>query len=213
MRDGFLLKLLLIRHGQSVANSKGRWQGQMDSPLTDRGREQARALARRLVREGWSVSAIHTSDLSRAAETAEILGSALQAPLFLDERLREYDIGKLTGLDRFEVEDLYPDVWRALGQSPAWPAIPGEEGNGAFLRRIVSALDEIRSTHGQEQVVVVVTHGRTLSMILAHLLEIDPDRHTPFRFGNTSFSVVEIHPHRNLLSCLNDLCHLEHDLR
>ena len=207
------MKLLLIRHGQSVANSEGRWQGHLDSPLTDRGREQARALARRLVREGWSVSAIHTSDLSRAAETAEILGSALQAPLFLDERLREYDIGKLTGLNRGEVETLYPDVLRALDQSPVWPALPGEEGNEAFLGRIVSALDDFRSTHNQEHVVVVVTHGRTLAMILAHLLGLDPDRHTPFRFGNTSFSVVELHPHRSLIVCLNDLGHLEQGLR
>jgi broad specificity phosphatase PhoE len=207
------MKLLLIRHGQSVANSEGRWQGQLDSPLTDRGREQARALARWLVREGWSVSVIHTSDLGRAAETARILGSALQAPLFLDERLREYDIGMLTGLDRGEVEHLYPDIWHALDQSPVWPAMPGEEGNDAFYRRVVSALDDIRSTHDQEQAVAVVSHGRTLGMILAHLLEIDPDRQTPFRFGNTSFSVVEFHPHRNLLACLNDLCHLEHGLR
>ncbi len=57
------MKLLLIRHGQSVANSEGRLQGHLDSPLTDRGRAQARALARRLVREGWSVSSIHTSNL------------------------------------------------------------------------------------------------------------------------------------------------------
>lgn len=207
------MKLLLIRHGQSVANSEGRLQGQLDSPLTDRGREQARALARRLVREGWSVSAIHTSDLGRAAETAEILGAALQAPLFLDERLREYDIGMLTGLVQSEIEHLYPGIWHALHRSPVWPAMPGEEGNDAFCRRIVSALDDIRSTHDQEQVVAVVSHGRTLGMILAHLLEIDPDRRMPFRFGNTSFSVVELHPHRNLLTCLNDLCHLGHGLR
>lgn len=66
------MKLLFIRHGESVANTEGRLQGQMDSPLTDLGREQAHALARRLVRECWPVSSIHSSDLRRAAETAEI---------------------------------------------------------------------------------------------------------------------------------------------
>ena len=207
------MNLLLIRHGQSVANSEGRLQGQLDSPLTDQGREQARALAHRLVREGWPVSAIHTSDLRRAAETAKLLGSALQAPLFLDQRLREYDVGMLTGLNEDEIKHMYPEIWHALVHSPRWPAIPGEEGNHAFQKRIVSMLDDIRSNHDQDGSVAVVSHGRTLGMILAQLLGIDPDRRTTFRFGNTSLSVVELHSHRVVLASLNDLHHLGHGLR
>ena len=207
------MQLLLIRHGQSVANAEGRLQGIMDSPLSDLGREQARALARRLVGEGWSLSAIHTSDQSRAAETAEILGAALGAPVFPDERLREYDIGVLTGLAFADVERLHPDIGQALRQSPVWPAIPGEEGGEAFIGRIVSVLEDIRSAQGGGQAVAVVSHGRTLSMILAYLVELDPDRRTPFVFGNTSLSVVEFHPHRILLTSLIDLCHLGDGLR
>lgn len=206
------MQLLLIRHGQSVANTEGRLQGQMDSPLSDLGREQALALARRLMREGWSLSAIYTSDLSRAAETAEILGAALGAPVFPEARLREYDVGFLTGLVAADVESLHPDIWHALRSSPVWPAIPGEEGEEAFAARIVSVLDDIRSVPDQEQAVALVSHGRTLSRILAHLLEIDPARRTPFVFGNTSLSVVELRPHRTLLICLNDLCHLRDGL-
>lgn len=207
------MQLLLIRHGQSVANSENRLQGTMDSPLSDLGREQAHALARRLVREGWSLSAIHTSDLSRAAETAQILAAALGAPVFLDERLREYDVGLLTGLVAADVERQHPDLWQALHHSPVWPAIPGEEGAEAFIGRIASVLDDIRTVTGQGQAVALVSHGRTLSMILAHLLQLDPDRRTPFVFGNTSLSVVEVRPHRILLTSLNDLCHLGDGLR
>ncbi|MFN2242090.1 MAG: histidine phosphatase family protein [Anaerolineae bacterium] len=207
------MRLLLIRHGQSVANAENRLQGIMNSPLSELGREQAHALARRLVREGWSLSAIHTSDLSRAAETAEILGMALGAPVLLDERLREYDVGLLTGLAAADVERLHPDIWQALRQSPVWPAIPGEEGAEAFISRIASALDDVRTVNGEGQAVALVSHGRTLSMILAHLLELDPDRRTPFAFGNTSLSVVEFRPHRILLTSLNDLCHLGDGLR
>jgi broad specificity phosphatase PhoE len=208
-----LTKVLLIRHGQSVANSEGRLQGCLDSPLTERGREQAHALARRLVREGWSVSAIHASDLVRAAETAAILGGALQAPLLLDERLREYDVGVLTGLNESEIKDLYPEIWHTLRHSPEWPAIPGEEGSHAFRQRITSVLDNIRSNHDRDGAVAVVSHGRTLSMLLAQLLGIDHDRRMMFRFGNTSLSVVELYSYRVMLASLNDLCHLEHSLR
>ena len=207
------MKLLLIRHGQSVANLEGRLQGCLDSPLTDRGREQARALAHRLVCEGWLVSAIHTSDLGRAAETAEILGAALRAPLSLDERLREYDVGVLTGLKEGEIKDRYPEIWHTLRHSAEWPAILGEEGDRAFRQRVASVLDNIRANHDQDGSVAVVSHGRTLSMILAQLLGIDHDQRMLFHFGNTSLSVVELYSHRVMLASLNDLCHLDHDLR
>lgn len=207
------MRLLCIRHGQSVANNEGRFQGQLDSPLTDLGREQARALARRLVCEGWSLSAIHTSDLSRAAETAQILGDALRAPVFPDERLREHDVGILTGLTLAQIEQQYPEIRRALHHDPVLPVIPGEESQDAFCLRVVSMLDQIRSSHSGEQAVAIVSHGRTLGMILVHLLGLDPDRRMPFRFGNTSLSVVELYPHRNLLASLNDLCHLDDGLR
>ena len=207
------MKLLCIRHGQSVANTEGRLQGQMDSPLTDLGREQARALARRLVREDWSLSAIHTSDLSRAAETAQILGEVLRAPVFPDERLREHDVGILTGLTLAQIEQQYPEITCALHHDPLWPVIPGEEGKETFLERVVSMLDQLCSSYGQEQAVAVVSHGRTLGMMLVHLLGLDPDQRIPFRFGNTSLSLVEVYPHRSLLASLNDLCHLDDGLR
>ena len=206
------MKLLFIRHGESVANTEGRLQGQMDSPLTDRGREQAHALARRLARERWPVSSIHSSDLCRAADTAGILGAALDAPVFLDERLREYDVGVLAGLTRADIEQQYPELWRMSRQSPIWPAVPGEEGNEAFGQRIASVLDDIRSAHEDEQVIAVVSHGRTLGMMLMYLLGIDLGRRTPFRFGNASLTVLEVRPHANVLACLNDMCHLNNDL-
>jgi broad specificity phosphatase PhoE len=205
------MNLLLIRHGESVANTEGRLQGQMDSPLTKQGREQAHALARRLVRERWPVSSIYSSDLCRAADTAAILGAALQAPVLLDERLREYDVGVLAGLTRADIEQQYPELWRMSRQSPIWHAVPGEEGNEAFSQRITSVLDDIRSTHEDEQVIAVVSHGRTLGMMLMYLLGIDLGRRTPFRFGNVSLTVVEVRPHANVLACLNDMCHLNND--
>jgi broad specificity phosphatase PhoE len=133
-------------------------------------------------------------------------------PVVPDARLREYDVGVLTGLVAADVERLHPDIWHALRSSPIWPAIPGEEGEQAFAARVVSVLDDIRTVPDHERAVALVSHGRTLSRILAHLLEIDPNRRTPFVFGNTSLSVVELRPHRTLLICLNDLCHLRDGL-
>ncbi len=134
------MNLLLIRHGESIANTEGRMQGHFDSPLNDRGREQARALAARLVREGRPVAAVYASDLSRAAETAEILAAGLAAPLHLDARLREYDVGVLAGVIWGEVEFLYPEFWREMHQSDEYVRFPGQEDNEPFRVRLVEAL-------------------------------------------------------------------------
>jgi broad specificity phosphatase PhoE len=206
------MKLLLIRHAQSVANSQRRWQGQFDSPLTDHGRTQARALAGRLLREEWAVSALYASDLSRAAETAQILATHLGAPLVLDERLREYDIGVLTNLTWPEIETRYPEIGHGLRHSQKWMAVPGEEGNAVFYRRMVEILDCIQSWHKDSEAVAVVSHGGSLAMILAHLLGLEPRRPLPFRFGNTSLSIVEFATRGPILVCLNDTCHLDDDL-
>lgn len=207
------MKLLLVRHAESVANSEGRWQGHFDSPLTGRGRRQAGALAGRLLREQWAVSAFYASDLSRAAETAEILAARLDAPLVLDERLREYNIGVLTNLNWQEIETRYPEIWHGLRHTREWVPVPGEEGNDVFYRRLVAVLDDVRSRHEDGQVVAMVSHGGSLGMILAHLLDLEPRRPLPFRFGNTSLSLIEFSLRGPILVFLNDTCHLDGDLR
>ena len=203
------MKLLLIRHGESIGNTEGRLQGQFDSPLSDRGREQARALAGRLLREGHAIAAIYASDLSRAAETAEILAAGLAVPVVLDARLREYHIGLLTGVVWREVEFLYPELWHQIHQADAWVPVPGEEGNEAFHARLAAALAGIQARHEEGDTVAVLAHGGSLGMLLAQLLGMDPRRPLPFRFGNASLSVVEVIRKRLRLTLMNDTCHLD----
>jgi broad specificity phosphatase PhoE len=207
------MKLLLIRHGQSVANTEGRLQGQLDSPLTELGRNQARALARRLAREEWSISVVYASDLSRTAETAEILAGDMGAPVVLDERLREHDIGPLTGIVWREIESLYPDIWHSLHYDAEWTDIPGTEGYEALRSRLAAMLADIQARHGEDETVMVVSHGGSLSMFLVEILNMERRRPSPFRFGNASLSVVELRPRGPGLVCLNDTCHLDGDLR
>jgi broad specificity phosphatase PhoE len=203
------MRFLFIRHGLSIANAQGRLQGQFDSPLSEQGREQSQALGRRLVQEERNVSAIYASDLSRAAETAEILASSLDVPVILDERLREYGFGVLTGVVWRDVEHLHPEIWRAYYERHEWGPIPGEEGNEAFHTRLAAALTDIHTGHGEEDAVAVVTHGGSLGMIMASLLGMARARPHPFRFGNASLTVVELGPRGWVLSCLNDTCHID----
>ncbi|MBX6395401.1 MAG: histidine phosphatase family protein, partial [Alicyclobacillaceae bacterium] len=87
--------ICLVRHGETVWNREQRLQGHQDIPLTDKGREQARAVARRLSTEPWDL--VYSSDLSRARETAEIIAKHCGVRVVTDPRLRERFYGRFEG--------------------------------------------------------------------------------------------------------------------
>jgi broad specificity phosphatase PhoE len=140
--------LLLVRHGETDWNAEGRLQGHTDRPLNEFGRRQAKELAEQLAGEG--ADAIYASDLARAKETAEIVGSRLGLPVVIDADLREKNWGTwegLTGDERIGVE--------YVGEST-------EEHRD----RVMGAVRRIVERHPRQRV-VVVTHGGSLRRIQA----------------------------------------------
>src|SRR5690349_5518570 len=105
-------RLLIWRHGQTDHNVSGIWQGQLDTALSDTGREQAQAAA--AVLATYEPVAIVSSDLSRAAETAEALASRLGLTVRHDERLREIHAGEWQGMTAGDVADQFPEQQAAL---------------------------------------------------------------------------------------------------
>ena len=158
--------LLLVRHGETDWNAQHRWQGHADVPLNARGREQAQRLAEELASQG--VDAIYASDLSRARDTAEIVGERLGVPVVLDPDLREIDVGSREGLTGEEVGDAPWDGERDVRH--------GE--------RTLRAVRTIAERHPGQRV-VVVSHGGSLRRIQEHIhAEIDG------WFGNCSVWAV-----------------------
>ena len=202
------MELLLIRHGESLGNLEKRIQGQAEYPLTQKGRDQALSLARRLRREKRAIGTVYASDQSRAASTAEILGAELVVPVHLDARLREYDAGVLNGLVFDDLETLYPDIWRAWTTSPEWVEFPGSEGTESFHARLAALLSDVLEHHSDGECVALVSHGGSLGMLLTHILGIDVHRPTPFFFDNASLSIVRFTPRGPRLSLMNDTSHL-----
>ena len=157
------MTLLLIRHGESEGNVRGLIQGQRDEPLTDRGREQAAAVAARLKADGGA-DRIVSSPLGRALQTAEAIGSALDLPVMTDDRLMEYDFGELSGLTVSEAHERYPDrSWLADRGDRPRDMLPGEEGWSSFDTRIAAAFAELMALDGQT---IVVTHGGVIMAAL-----------------------------------------------
>ena len=148
-----------MRHGQSVWNAEGRWQGHADPPLSALGVEQAAAAADAV----GAVDAIVASDLERAFATASIVAERLGVgPVRPDPGLRERDAGVWTGLTRAEIDDRWPG-YLLDGRRPV-----GFELDDAILGRVLAALLTIHATH-PGQIVLAVAHGGVIRAVERHL--------------------------------------------
>lgn len=154
------MRLLLLRHSQTAWNREGRFQGQLDIPLDERGCQQARMLKAAFSAE--SLDMIYTSDLSRALETAAIV-SANRFPVQTDERLREMNYGVFQGLTLTEMQTRYPESFAAW--QPERRCVPPEgETVAALAGRVGEFLASVRES--QVRTALVVSHGETLQMLV-----------------------------------------------
>jgi broad specificity phosphatase PhoE len=154
-------EVLLVRHGETDDNAADRFQGRIDTPLNDRGREQSRALADELAGEG--LLALYTSPLARARETAEIIGERLGLQPVLDPRLMEADAGTWSGRLYSEIvaDDAAAFVaWRARRPGFRFPG--GGESVEEQAARVAAAL---RDVGAGPLPALVVTHGGTIRAV------------------------------------------------
>lgn len=205
------LKLLFIRHAQSIGNQEKRMQGHGSFELSVLGQQQAEKLARRLVAEGWHPTHVYSSPLKRAAQTTEILmqqlaTAALPAavsdlidsdtltdaaesshpPLqvqYADE-LREFQNGIFQGLTWDEAVEQYPDFCQKLEVSPDWIPIPGAESLQAARDRAERFIQHVLHTHRNGDHLWVITHSWILQHLVAALL--GSDRSWRLRASNTA---------------------------
>jgi probable phosphoglycerate mutase len=200
-------ELLIIRHGETEANLQGRWQGHGDSPLTECGLAQAKAIGKRLTTHRFS--SLYSSDLGRARNTAKIIAKHTGHKIVLDKRLREKDVGIFQGLTVEEAERLYPDEWRLYKNFASDYAIPNGESSQQRLERAISCLEDIGSRHPSESI-VVVTHGGVLNDLLRHTLGIPPDSPRRFKIPNASLNIFLFTHQGWILSTWGDINHLNH---
>jgi broad specificity phosphatase PhoE len=199
-------RLLLIRHGESTWNREHRIQGQLDPPLSDRGRHQASLLARRL--SARRPEAIYSSDLKRAMETAAPIEKATGLAAQPMAELREVFLGEWEGLHNEELVERYPDAWAKWTVEPSWDLVPGGEAGDEFEARVVSAVDAVvkRHPHGEA---ILVTHGGVIQVALHHVVGRPSRGLFPFRISNASITVIEKREGRLVIAGVNDVGHLE----
>ncbi len=182
-------RLVLIRHGETNWNREGRYQGQADPPLNERGRAQARALIEPLRRLGLDL--LYSSTLRRAWETAQILAQGLGIPVIPEPRLKEIHQGAWQGMLVTEIQKRYPDLFRAWQERPWDVRPPGGETLAQVQQRVYQAVDDIVARH-RGQTVGLVTHRLPIALLLIRYQGLDPQRVRQVPIANAQWHLIEI---------------------
>ncbi|NNJ09148.1 histidine phosphatase family protein [Chloroflexales bacterium ZM16-3] len=201
------MRIIFVRHGETPWNVTLQYQGQVNVPLNERGRAQARLTAERLARLG--VDAFYTSDTARAAETAGIIGDALGIRPTPMPELREIDVGQWEGLTPEELYRRFPDHMAEYERDPARTVRLGGESYAQLQARALVALGKIYDAHRPGDVIVAVSHGGTIRALLCHVIGLELANFGKMWLDNGSLTEIRYGSHGWRLVRLNDAAHLE----
>jgi len=159
--------VVIIRHGQSQGNAEGRFGGHTDTPLSPRGRRQAQATAKALAIEEFS--AIYSSDLPRAIETASPLAKLTGVSLDTTDALRERSVGVMEGLTFEDAAEQHPEQYQALLRRDFEHVLLGGESYRQTLDRASRKLDEAIEQHKGGRI-ALFAHTGTICILILHLM-------------------------------------------
>ncbi|XP_010028273.2 phosphoglycerate mutase-like protein 4 [Eucalyptus grandis] len=181
-------EIVVVRHGETDWNADGRFQGTLDVELNEIGRRQATAVGERLSREG-KISAIYSSDLKRAFDTANLIAAACGGlEVIKDPGLRERNFGELQGLQQHVAASVFPEAYKALQSQKTDQEIPGGgESIDQVYQRCTTCLRNISMKHKGERV-IAVTHGGVLRTLHARAC---PNQES-VKFLNTSVNIFHL---------------------
>lgn len=202
-------RVFLIRHGETLWNKDMRFQGHMDIPLSEKGLEQAKALSCRL--SGKKISAVYSSDLIRAVDTAHLVAEPHGLEVTKVSALREINFGDWEGLTYNEIRERYGELINNWWKNPLKTNIPGGEGLSDLVNRLVPATREIIERHMGEQV-AIVCHGGPVKTLIGLTLDMDLNKYWKISQYNTALNILEFPDWENgLVVLLNDHNHLSED--
>lgn len=182
------MELVFVRHAESIWNAEGRWQGQSDVPLSERGRGEIALAAARLGAERFD--RVVASDLGRALETARGIAAASGLEVETDAALREMNLGAWCGLLHAEVEARFKEELRALVRGEPMRIGGTGETLPEFGARVLSAVARIVAEGGDDDRVLVVTHGGVVRAVLLAMLDL-AGQHRPL-VGSTNTAVTRV---------------------
>ncbi len=200
--------VIMVRHGQARNNVERMLAGRMDGvPLTPEGVRQAERAAKMLASAG--VSAIYSSPIKRAAETARMISEECGVPVTVDERLTEIDMGKFTGMTFEEVVSGHDDIFAKFYGGDVEIAHKGVETFEQVRRRVTGIVSEVVSGGGDAAAgsgggadsndddngnAVLVTHMDPIKAMLGEIAGISPERLLRAEIANAALNVFRREP-------------------
>ncbi len=201
--------LFAVRHGETEWNSIEKYQGHLDSPLTDNGIKQAQLLANGLIAK--NIDLLYSSDLGRALQTAKIIAKKISLPIHSDARLRERHLGLIQGLTKKEFAEKYPQEAALFNTGDPDYIVPGGESARQRFRRCLDCAEDL-ARHNLGQRILIVAHGGVLSSFFYQATNTpltEPRRFSLFNASINAFSISAGQWHLNTwgeithLSCLS----------
>lgn len=198
--------VVFVRHGESVRQSEpGDDHDSFDTPLSERGRSQANAVAERL--SGRSIDSLYSSPLKRAHETAEIVAEETGLDVSVDEDLREVDIDHSRAMKAMEDESFLENLDNKIPSMEdfRWGALDFAESSESLRQRVESTVDSIVENHPGETL-VIFSHTGVINTYLTSCIGLDSDFLTlP---AHTSLSTIRTLDDRRVVVTVNDYSHL-----
>ena len=205
------LSVWVVRHGETEENCRGVIQGQGTGVLSRQGLWQMARTAEHLYRVKFS--AIYSSDLPRAMESAQIIQAAGHSECEIQSAwaLREWHLGVLEGLTRDECQARYPKVWQDVCTPGVNAVVPGGETRQALGKRVNDFLDELAAKHQPGEKILLVTHGGAIRMMLRRVVGELLDGNRDGAIANASVSRFHYYPASRAwqLMAWNNIDHLE----
>ena len=199
------MQIILVRHGETMANKAQLVLGTSDVPLTELGRDQAKAAAQKISLMEPSPTFLFSSPYQRAKETAGYISNVIGLePIFVDG-LKEMNSGEMEGIKASEMDDKYPEYMKNWRRDHSTARPPGgetlEEVHSRAWKSILNIFNEY-----DEPVVVVVAHLFPIQGILCNVLGIKSNNFEKLVIDLGSLSSIEIQSHSYRLLRMNDIC-------
>lgn len=196
----------LVRHGETVYNKEGRFQGCLDVPLSAEGERQASKVAARLGEE--KVEAVYSSRLKRAYRTANLIAAPHGLPVRIIDGMEEMGFGRWEGKSFFDLEEDEKDAAKSWFNDPVTNVIPEGEAISQFQQRINQAYHKLlEEVNGKDT--VLVTHGGVIKVILVSILGVSLSMLPRLYVSLCSLTVVRYFNGLPLLTLFNDTCYLD----
>ncbi len=203
-----MTRLYLVRHGETLWNSSGKYQGVTDIPLSEEGHRQADVLAERFVK--LDLDKIYSSPLSRAYDTAKRVADKKNIDVISDWHFREINFGEWEGHTVPELKEKYGRPYLDFLDNPYEMPFPGDGALKTVQKRVEEGMESILGEN-EDKNIMIVSHGGIVRLSIMSLMELDGSFYRKLWIDNTGITRIDLKEGRRILVSLNDSAHRKMD--